>query len=100
MLFPLVDFCDNRHHHKNWCSVATKQCKQAERSSRKKGKYLAHEVTTQRLKNRVLWMNEGDANLQADSVISNLILCATIRGVIGKLLKVQLFLASHNFHQN
>ena len=28
----------------------------------KKGKYLTHEVTTQRLKSRVLWINEGDAN--------------------------------------
>ena len=28
----------------------------------RKGKYWAHEVTTQRLKSRVLWINEGDAN--------------------------------------
>ena len=28
----------------------------------KKGNILAHEVTTQRLKSRVLWLKEGDAN--------------------------------------
>ena len=28
----------------------------------RKGKYWAHEVTTQRLKSRVLWIYEGDAN--------------------------------------
>ena len=28
----------------------------------RKGKYWAHEVTTQRLKSRVLWINEGDSN--------------------------------------
>ena len=28
----------------------------------KKGSFLAHEVTTQRLKSRVLWLREGDAN--------------------------------------
>ena len=27
-----------------------------------KGKYWAHEITTQRLKSRALWLNEGDAN--------------------------------------
>ena len=27
-----------------------------------KDKYLAHEVTIQRLKSRVLWIKEGDAN--------------------------------------
>ena len=28
----------------------------------KKGNLLAHEVTTQRLKRRILWLKEGDAN--------------------------------------
>ena len=28
----------------------------------RKGKYWAHEITTQRLKSRVLWLKEGDAN--------------------------------------
>ena len=28
----------------------------------KKGKYWAHEITTQRLKSRVQWLKEGDAN--------------------------------------
>ena len=28
----------------------------------KKGSFLAHEITTQRLKSRVLWLREGDAN--------------------------------------
>ena len=28
----------------------------------RKGKYWAHEITTQRLKSRVLWINKGDAN--------------------------------------
>ena len=28
----------------------------------RKGKYWAHEITSQRLKSRVLWINKGDAN--------------------------------------
>ena len=28
----------------------------------RKGKYWAHEITSLRLKSRVLWINEGDAN--------------------------------------
>ena len=30
----------------------------------KKSKYWAHEITTQRLKSRVLWLKEGDANMR------------------------------------